>query len=183
MLLPVLDVSYIEVEGDPGFFPPIIVQDSPLPQRVPTKQQIKRFETELLKCEGNLDVDSLTAHYFTPGVYGREILIPAGNFIVGKTHKDTNMNILLCGKLTVWTEDGMKTLEGPQIIIGQPGTKRIGYAWTDTRWLCIHGVPVEMNNTDHLDALESLLIEPESQIEYDLDKLREDLKLIEYSPK
>ena len=42
-------------------------------------------------------------HYFSDGIYVREITIPAGMVIVGKIHKHRHPNFLIKGKVMVIT--------------------------------------------------------------------------------
>jgi len=78
-------------------------------------------------------------HHFAEGTYGRELFIPKGTLLTGKIHKYSQLNVLLCGDLSVLTEDGIKRVQPPFVIVSPPGTKRIAYAHEDTRWLTVHG--------------------------------------------
>lgn len=119
---------------------------------VPTRAQIDRLEEELLK---HPQVEIPPRHYFAAGLYAREITIPAGTMLTGKIHRTEHLNIISKGDITVWTEDGMKRLQAPFCLVSRPGTKRVGYAHTDTVWTTIHAT----TETD-LEALEHELIEP-----------------------
>jgi len=76
-------------------------------------------------------------HYFAPGVYARELFIPAGTLLTGRIHKYENLNILSSGEMAVLTEDGMKRVSAPFTVVSPPGTKRIAYAFTDCVWTTI----------------------------------------------
>lgn len=78
-------------------------------------------------------------HHFSQGVYGREMFIPKGTIVTGHIHKYTQLNILLCGDLSVLTEDGIKRVKPPFVVVSPPGTKRVAYAHEDTIWLTVHG--------------------------------------------
>jgi hypothetical protein len=78
-------------------------------------------------------------HTFAPGVYAREIFIPAGEVLVGKIHKHAHINILVSGRVTVVTEhNGKEELIGPLTMVSLPATKRAVYAHEDTIWITIH---------------------------------------------
>lgn len=97
-----------------------------------------------------------TIHHFAPGVYARELRIPAGVLLTGKIHRTEHLNIVSQGRITVFTEDGgRKEIVAPCTLISKPGTKRVGYAHEDTVWICIHPT----DETD-LVALEAELIAP-----------------------
>jgi len=77
-------------------------------------------------------------HFFAPGVYVRQMFIPKGMVAVGKIHKTKHVSIISCGKVSVTTENGMETIEGPYTFINEPGEKRAVYAHEDTTWTTIH---------------------------------------------
>ena len=85
-----------------------------------------------------------TNHYFSKGVYAREIKIPAGIILTGEIHKFENLNILSKGSMQVSTEDGIKEVEAPFTVVSPAGTKRIAYTLSDCVWTTIHGT----NETD-----------------------------------
>lgn len=122
---------------------------------VPTLAMIHRLEDALF-AGPTIDMDALTSHHFADGLYGRELFIPAGTVLTGKMHKGRHLNVLAKGDITVWTEQGMKRLQAPAVIVSEAGTKRVGYAHTDTVWITVHA----SEETD-LARLEEQLIEPE----------------------
>lgn len=78
-------------------------------------------------------------HSFAPGVYAREMEIPAGTLLIGKIHKHKHHNFLMKGSIIVLTEtNGVELLQAPLMIVSEEGTQRIGYAITDTVWTTIH---------------------------------------------
>jgi hypothetical protein len=90
-------------------------------------------------------------HYFTLGIYARELHIPAGMTLTGKIHKFPQLNILSKGRISVLTEDGIKEVEAPFTVVSPAGTKRIAYAHTDCVWTTI----LNTNETDP-DLIEKL---------------------------
>lgn len=99
-------------------------------------------------------------HYFSHGVYAREITIPKDTILTGKIHKYSQINILSQGEISVLTEDGVKRLKAPYTLLSAPGTKRIAYAHEETVWTTIHGT----NETD-LEVIEEKFI-AQSDAEY-----------------
>lgn len=96
-------------------------------------------------------------HYFSRGMYGRELFIPAGSLIVGKIHKHEHLAIQAYGDMTIWSaQEGRARLQGYHMMASPPGMKRVGYAHSDSMWINVHAT----NETD-LDALELELIEPD----------------------
>ena len=91
-------------------------------------------------------------HSFAPGVYAREMEIPAGTLLIGKIHKHRHHNFLMKGSIIVLTEaNGVELLQAPLMIVSKEGTQRIGYAITDTVWTTIHE---NKDNSEDLDVIE-----------------------------
>lgn len=84
-------------------------------------------------------IDLPVFHHFAKGVYGRELFIPKGTVLTGKIHKHANLNVLVCGDLSVLTEAGIVRVRPPFITVSPAGTKRIAYAHEDSIWLTVHG--------------------------------------------
>ena len=128
---------------------------------VPSRDRVMEFEralaayTEQTGCA--LDADELTTHWFAPGIYARELRIPAGTCLTGKIHKGPHLNIISAGRISVLTEHGVVTLEAPCTLKSDAGIKRIGFAHTDTVWTTIHACP---DNCTDLAILEERFIAP-----------------------
>jgi hypothetical protein len=73
------------------------------------------------------------AHHFGPGVYIREVRIPAGLLVVGHSHRDENLNIMLAGKMALLVDGQVSIVEAPFLKVALPGRK-VGYAIEDTVW-------------------------------------------------
>ncbi len=127
--------------------------------RVPTLKDIQRLEAEMKASP--LQVKLSTRHHFAEGIYAREIFIPAGVRLVGKIHKTAHLNVISCGCITVWTDEGQKVIEAPHTFVAQPNTKRVGLAHSDTVWTTIHANP---SGTEDLEKLEDYLIVPENNL-------------------
>lgn len=115
-------------------------------------------------------VECPVKHYFSKGVYARELFIPKGCTITGKIHKHTNLNIMSQGEMSVLTDEGIKRVKAPFTIVSPPGTKRIAYAHEDTIWTTIHGTEetdvdqielefVAQSEAEYLEFAEALKIE------------------------
>ena len=88
-------------------------------------------------------------HYFAPGIYARELHIPAGMTLTGKIHKYPQLNILSKGRISVLTEDGVKEVNAPFTVVSPAGTKRIAYAHTDCVWTTI--LNTDLTNIDQIE--------------------------------
>ncbi len=112
------------------------------------KNKILALQEEVAKLP---QVEFPLAHNFTDGVYVRTMFIPAGTVIVGKTHKHECISLVSKGRITIFTEDGLKEVQAPYMANAPAGVKRVGWAHEDTIWTTIH--KNEDNETD-LDLLE-----------------------------
>jgi len=125
---------------------------------VPTRAQIFAAEAFLASLPSIKD-ELTTVHNFAPGLYSRELHIPAGTFLTGRTHKTEHLNVLEMGDITVWTEEGMKRISAPFKYVSKPGTKRIGYTHTDTVWTTYH-----VTQETDLDKIEAEVVEPTEDV-------------------
>ncbi len=98
-------------------------------------------------------LDLKVNHYFSHGVYARELLIPADTILTGEIHKFTNLNILIKGKIKVSIGDEIEIIEAPFIIVSPAGTKRIAHTITDCVWITIHGT-----HETHVDKIKEIFI-------------------------
>lgn len=94
-------------------------------------------------------------HFFAPGVYVREIFMPAGSIVIGKIHKTEHFNIIERGRCLIRHDDGqVDVLQAPLTFVSKAGVQKILYIEEDTVWKTIH-VTSEVD----LVKLEELLIE------------------------
>lgn len=117
------------------------------------RDKVLRLEAEVAKLP---QVVLEVRHHFAPGMYARELTIPAGVTLTGKIHRHAHLNIVSKGSIAVMTEEGVKVITAPATFVSPPGTKRAGYALEDTVWTTIH--PTQ--ETD-LAAIEAEVIAPD----------------------
>lgn len=98
------------------------------------RDKVTLLEKEMLKHE---QITIPVKHHFSPGVYAREITIPAGTLLTGLIHKYEQLNILSGGEISVLTHEGMKRIAAPFTVVSPPGTKRIAFAHTECTWTTI----------------------------------------------
>lgn len=115
-------------------------------QELTTREKVNAFEAEMKKQP---QVELETKHYFSKGVYAREITIPKGVILTGHIHKYQNLNIISKGKIEVLVGDELQIIEAPATIVSPPGTKRIARALEDTVWTTIHGT--DETNIDKIE--------------------------------
>jgi quercetin dioxygenase-like cupin family protein len=106
-----------------------------LPAKHVGKEKIYRLENEILK---NKQVECPIRNIFADGIYAREMTIPAGTVATGAVHKTEHLITLVRGRITIWTERGMRELKAPHTFLSKPGTKRVAYAHEDCVLMTIH---------------------------------------------
>jgi len=114
-------------------------------------QAVDALEVEMLKGE---QVECPVYHHFSPGLYVREVNLPAGCVAIGHRQKTEHLNIFLKGKVSIVNDDGTTSLlEAPLLFTGQPGRK-CGYVHEDVVWLNVYPT----TETD-IEALESMFLD------------------------
>jgi hypothetical protein len=122
---------------------------------MPTLAEIRSLESAMRAAPtGHVEIP--VQHHFAPGVYCREITIPAGVCIVGKLHRTQHLISLQAGEVTIYTDRGMERIVGPRTWTTYPGTKRAIFAHTDATLMTIH-----VTDETDVDVIESQIIEPE----------------------
>lgn len=113
------------------------------------------------------NVDCPLTHRFTPGLYTREIFMPAGTMVTSMVHKTKHQFMVLQGKVSVFSEnDGEQIIEAPYVGYTLPGTRRVLLIHEDTRWITCHPTIIQpINETDKavedaVDLITSQIMEP-----------------------
>lgn len=107
-------------------------------------------------------VETPTEHFFTEGLYTRQVRLPKGTVAVGKRHKAKTLNILIQGTMQVTMDDDpdkVVTLSAPMAFESEAGVKKAVFCVTECVLLNVH----RSDETD-LEKLEAEIIEP-----YDLE--------------
>ena len=114
------------------------------------RDKLLRLEDELRK-HPQLDVP--IKHHFAPGVYAREMFVPAGTLLTGKIHKTEHLNIISQGHFSVSNMGESMDIYAPHTFVSPAGTKRAIYAHEDSTWTTIH-----VTEETDLDVLEDEII-------------------------
>ena len=125
------------------------------------RQNLAEVEARMLQ---EPQVECQVFHHFGPGVYIREVHIPAGTFSVGHHQKFDHMNVMLKGRVTMLNDDGTTSeLQAPFVYVSKPGRK-IGYIHEDMVWQNIYATP----ETD-IETLEAHFIDKSEQWQENAD--------------
>ena len=115
-----------------------------------SRERVMELEAAMKQLP-QIDLSGGIKHHFAPGVYVRELFIPADTLLTGKTHRFETMNILVSGTILVTTDEGVKELTGPLIFNSKAGSKKAGYAKTDVIFLNVHAI--ESTDVDEIEQL------------------------------
>lgn len=94
-------------------------------------------------------------HYFAPGLYVREIHLPAGSINTGKYHIHDDILIIAKGTCTFITEHSEKTYEGPCVAIVKAETKPAVWAHTDVVMISAH---VNADDSRDIELIENRIV-------------------------
>jgi hypothetical protein len=117
----------------------------------PPKPRREKIEALQKALESIPQVECPVRHFFSPGLYTREMTIPAGITAVGATHKTRHLTTVK-GHCLIESDEGMKEVNGFAAFISMPGIKRAAHAITETVVTTFH----ETEETD-MDKLAELL--------------------------
>lgn len=115
---------------------------------IPMREKVQRLEDSLIHYP---QVECPVRHHFAPGVYAREMTIPAGVIATGAVHKTEHLSIISIGHCVLTTDEGPKEIHGPCTFVSKPGAKRAIVAITETVMTTIH--PTEETDLDKLCAM------------------------------
>lgn len=109
----------------------------------PMRSKVEALQDAMIELP---QVDCPIKHFFAPGLYAREITIPAGTVVTGAVHKTENIIVVSMGLLQVVTETGTQLVKAGDTIICKVGMKNAVYALEDSRWTNFLANPT--NETD-----------------------------------
>lgn len=96
-------------------------------------EELMMSEAELLECK--------TIHTFFPGIYRREIFMPAGSLLTSRIHKTAHPYFVMTGKLSVFSDnDGQQLIEAPFVGETRPAARRVLYIHEDCLWITTHAI-------------------------------------------
>lgn len=118
---------------------------------VPYDEQVDRLTEFMLTQE---QADCPVIHRFGPGIYIREVTLPAGIMAVGHYQRHEHFNVVLKGKVAIIDGEGnQQIIEAPTCFVGPPGRK-VGLVLEETIWQNIYAT----DETD-VEKLEELLLD------------------------
>jgi mannose-6-phosphate isomerase-like protein (cupin superfamily) len=122
---------------------------------LPTREKIQALQESMIQIQCKQPEPK---HFFAPGMYLRELVVPAGMLIVGKIHKHEHFLLVLKGRAEVISEFGRMVVEAGHISISPAGVKRVVLALEDTQFVTVH---VNKEDSQDLAVIEAEHIDPE----------------------
>lgn len=116
----------------------------------PSLERIVEFQN-LLLSHPEVQVDLPPIHHFAPGMYARELRIPAGITVVGKTHARDHL-CLIDGDITVVMDGARERVTGRRLVLTKAGTKRAVYAHADSVFITFHVNPSDTRDLERIEA-------------------------------
>jgi hypothetical protein len=133
-----------------------ILDDERIVEQVDDLSMRERVEIIALELAQFPQVDCPVVSRFAPGVYLREIHMPADTIVIGKVHRTEHFNVLVRGACLIVHDDGSREeLRAPMTFVSKAGVQKVLYITEDMIWQTVHPT-VE---TD-IVKLEAELIEP-----------------------
>ena len=112
--------------------------------------------SQLLKDNmGRFDFDPKITHFFSEGMYAKQIFVPKDHLVVQHSHEYSHLSILAKGKVIVKTDDYEKYYEAPACLEIKAEINHAIIAIEDCIWFCIHAT----NETDISKIDETLIKE------------------------
>lgn len=93
-------------------------------------------------------------HRFAPGLYVREVSVPAGQFIVGRKHLHPTVNFLMKGRVSVVSGGRVMHLTAPCTFVSEAGVRKAAIVHEDMIWTNVHAT----DETD-IGRIEKLFID------------------------
>ena len=119
------------------------------PHNIQRHEAVELLESHML---GLPQVECPVVHHFGPGIYIREVTLPAGILAIGHAQRYDHLNIMLKGAVVMSDEQGqLKTLRAPLIFVGKPGRK-LGYILEETVWQNVYPNLDETRDVDQLET-------------------------------
>ena len=114
----------------------------------------------------NIDIEAVEAHMLTlppvecpvehifgPGIYIRQVFMPAGSIVMGHSHKHESLNMVLSGKRALLENGIRREVAAPYVFTGSVGRK-LAYVLED----CVFQNIFATEETD-IERLEDMFVE------------------------
>ena len=140
------------------------------------KADLAQYKLELFEVQKRLmeeeQIECEAAHAFSPGLYLRQIYMPKGAIVIGKTHKTEHFNIVLSGSASVMIDGVICDVKAPYIFKSKPNDKKVLHIHEDMIWATTH--VTEETDISKLNSMMVCDLEEEKEL---IDQFIEKLKI------
>jgi len=137
----------------------ITAEEQEIARRELTPERFDDLELAIVYSEMPA-VELPLVHRFTPGLYAREIFMPAGTLVTSKIHKTEHPYVVTKGRVSVYIPGvGIQHISAPHVGITKPGTRRLLYIHEDCTWITFHPLVEGESDESDLDKIEARIIE------------------------
>ena len=149
----------IDAEEEEECLPILSAFSQPMPL-AEFRDKISKFHEEIKSDDqavtdrATLDTSNPLEHTFGDGMYIRKIVMPAGQIIVSRIHKQKHPYFIVSGDVSVITEKGLKRIQAPYNGITEAGTQRALYTHSETTWITVH----RTDETDPAKLLDTITV-------------------------
>ena len=99
---------------------------------------MSNFAEQFKKMKGKWAFDPETIHYFSSGVYAKQMFMPAGYIAYSHAHNYDHLSILAKGRVIVKTDDYNKEYVAPACLTIKANIHHQIESLEDCVWFCIH---------------------------------------------
>lgn len=139
----------------------------------PTDDQVYETTRRLLRME---QAHCPVTHRFAPGIYTREVFMPAGTFAIGFKHRTEHLNVMSKGRMLLLIDGQRLEVSAPYVMKSRAGLQKFAHVLEDTLWMTIHPTAGMEHCGEDVDKLEAVLLFPSQA----LDDHKQELKLLEF---
>lgn len=119
------------------------------------RERIEALEGAMLEhAREHGTVECPLDHFFADGVYVRQMTAPGDTLIVGHEHRFNHVCVLLKGRITLATPDGVTVLAAPLTWVAKPGRK-VFYTHEET---VLQNIFANAGDERDIEKLEDVLV-------------------------
>ena len=123
---------------------------------------------------GLQQIELPVSHVFSPGIYVREIFMPAGSLVVGHKHKTRHLNIIRSGKAALMIAGEKVIIDNSNTFESMAGARKCLAILEDMTFMTIHANPDDIRD---IDELERMFVDKRRDL-YEEMEVVSDLKLL-----
>jgi quercetin dioxygenase-like cupin family protein len=127
------------------------------PPESPCRMSPRQFERRVVALahalrEVCMEVEMPVIHRFAPGIYIREIFMPANSVVIGNLHYTEHFNLVLTGACHVLINGETHDLHAGDTMVSKAGARKMLLIHEDCRWQTIHANPDDCQDIETLEA-------------------------------